>query len=194
MGSELLQDPDRLESILKALVQHVPLPITCKIRLIPDSPDKNYIQNTIDFVSRIQKTGISAIGVHCRFTYEKPREPGHWTIFQALLPILNIPLIANGDFYTLEKIKELQKTTPVTSFMLARGAMWDPAVFTPKETKPSIQKIMKEYFKLAEYYEMPYKNAKYVLLQMDIAPCLPGKLGVEFHKGLVQSRSLEDIR
>ena len=191
MGSALLQDPERLESILKGLVTKVPLPITCKIRLIPGTSDETFISRTIDFVKRMERTGISAIGVHCRFTHEKPRDPGHWEIFDQLSKIIKIPLIANGDFYSLDDITRIQQRlqNPSISFMLARGAQWNPSVFCKEGVKP-IYDMIHEYIQIAEENEMNYKNAKYTVLQMEI----PGKVGIRFKTGIAQTKNYDDLR
>jgi tRNA-dihydrouridine synthase 2 len=60
MGAALLSEPDRLCAILTALVENVPLPITAKIRMLETT------EQTVELVRRIEKTGVSAITLHCR--------------------------------------------------------------------------------------------------------------------------------
>jgi tRNA-dihydrouridine synthase 2 len=48
----------------------------------------------------IEDTKVKAIGVHCRYIHERPREPAHWDILKQLASSVSIPIIANGDFYT----------------------------------------------------------------------------------------------
>ena len=122
MGSALLEDPDRLESILQTLVSNLSIPVTCKIRLIPPlNSSQSFIESTVAFAKRMERTGIAAIAVHCRFTWEKPREKGHQEIFAELQKALNIPLIANGDFYSMQDIYNMQSNVPIKEFMIARG-------------------------------------------------------------------------
>lgn len=190
MGSALLEDPDRLESILRALSSQIKVPISCKIRMIPKSEDGDFIQNTVKFVKRIQDTGIKALGVHCRFTFEKPREPGHWEIFEHLSKVMTIPLIANGDFYSLEDIAKLQAQVPaVSSFLIARGAQWNPSVFRKEGPLPGKDMVM-EYLDIATKYDMHPKNTKYVLIQFQI----DGKGAVDFKKHLNSTKSHDEMR
>lgn len=189
MGAALLDDPDRLESILKALVINVSLPISCKIRLIPPSQDMTFLESTFKFVERIQNTGISALTIHCRFTHEKPREPGHWEIFDYLKGKMKIPLIANGDLFSSDDIQKLGDLNVADSFMLGRAAQWNPSVFRTNGLLP-IEDVMMEYVSLAERYDMHYKNAKYTLNHMAVE----GKEGIRLREEINSSKSLHEIK
>ncbi|KAI9350840.1 hypothetical protein BDR26DRAFT_511907 [Obelidium mucronatum] len=116
MGAALLSQPDRLCGILTALVEKVPLPITAKIRML-ETPEK-----TIELVQRIEKTGVSAIALHCRFRSERPQDPGHWDIFEAVAQSIKIPLIANGDLYTLNDVEKLKKIARYICIIIHDGS------------------------------------------------------------------------
>lgn len=189
MGSALLADPDRLESILKALVLKVPLPISCKIRLIPSAQDMTYLETTLKFIDMIQNTGVSALTVHCRFTHEKPREPGHWEIFDFLKGKMKIPLIANGDLFSLADIQRLRELDVVDSFMIARAAQWNPSVFRKEGLLP-IEDVMLAYVNLAQEYDMHYKNAKYALVHMVVE----GKEGIRLREEINSAKSMREMK
>ncbi|KAI8804646.1 hypothetical protein BJ742DRAFT_823686 [Cladochytrium replicatum] len=128
MGAALLSDPERLCAILEALVKSVPLPISCKIRIL------DTVENTLALIHRIEDTGVKAIAVHCRTKQERPQDPGHWDVFQHLVRGLKYPdrtvLIANGDMFTPDDFVQLRAQAGITSFMLARAAYSNPSVFT----------------------------------------------------------------
>jgi tRNA-dihydrouridine synthase 2 len=189
MGSALLSDPDRLESILRALVLNIPLPISCKIRLIPPTQDMTYLESTLKFVDKIQGTGISALTVHCRFTHEKPRDPGHWEIFQFLKGKVKIPLIANGDIFSSDDIDRLRDLNVADSFMLARAAQSNPSVFRKEGLLP-IEDVMMDYVNLADKYQMNYKNAKYALVHMMAV----GKEGIKMREALNSAKSIHQMK
>lgn len=166
-GSALLETPDLLESILKQLVAAVSIPITCKIRLLPSKEGVSSLERTISLLKRLEKTGIVAIGVHCRVPTEKPRDPGHWYVFQEIAQRINLPIIANGDIWNLDDAYRLKKLYPsISSFMFARGAERNVSLFR-KEGVLSIEKVMVEYLKLAIQFKQHYSNTKYVLVQME---------------------------
>ena len=60
MGAALLTQPDKVRDILTKLVSAVSIPITAKIRLLPDMED------TLRLVDVIQDTGVAALAVHGR--------------------------------------------------------------------------------------------------------------------------------
>jgi tRNA-dihydrouridine synthase 2 len=166
-GANLLETPDLLISILDKLVKGLSIPVTCKIRLVVEKDGRSTLQRTCELLKRIENTGVKAIGIHCRFHYEKPREPGHWEYFNQLAESVSIPVIANGDLFTMDDIDRLRadKGSSCSSFMIARGAMWNPSVFR-KEGPLPIRQIMIEYLKLAIENDANYNNLKYTLLQM----------------------------
>lgn len=163
MGAALLSDPDKIEAILRKLVGGVKKPVTCKIRILPS------LEDTISLVRRIEKTGIAAIAVHGRFKEERPRHPVHCDYIQAVANAVSIPVIANGGSLDLVKtfadIEEFRKASGASSVMLARAAMWNPSVFSPKGPLP-LETVMEEYLKYAIRYDNHAFNTKYCLCQM----------------------------
>ncbi|KAJ3096414.1 tRNA-dihydrouridine(20) synthase [NAD(P)+]-like [Phlyctochytrium planicorne] len=154
--------------ILSALTSTIPLPITCKIRMLAT------VEDTIGLVKRIEGTGVSAVALHCRQRHERPQDPGHWDIFQHVAKEMTVPLIANGDLFGLDDIAKLKKdarypdtftlTQAVSSFMLARGPESNFSVFSsnPLSTEEAIRVYLGESIK----WDMPFHNAKYVVIQM----------------------------
>jgi tRNA-dihydrouridine synthase 2 len=93
--------------ILRALIESLSVPVSCKIRLLPTQ------DATIDLVKRIVGTGISSLTVHCRTKDMRPREPALLDrlrdIVDAVAPF-GIPVVANGDclgFDDMQRIKDL---------------------------------------------------------------------------------------
>ncbi len=58
--------------ILENLVKNSGIPVSCKIRLLPD------FQKSKDFIEMIQKTGISYFTVHFRLKDQEPRFKADW--------------------------------------------------------------------------------------------------------------------
>ncbi|KAJ3213135.1 hypothetical protein HDU67_003352 [Dinochytrium kinnereticum] len=160
MGAALLSEPERLCSILTALVENIPLPITCKIRMLATT------EETIKLVQRIEKTGVSAIALHCRQRSERPQDPGHWDIFEPVAKSISIPLIANGDLYSISDIRSLKASAPVSSFMIARAAQANFSVFDEKNSLLSVEDAIIEYLRCSLRFDMPFHNAKYIVIQM----------------------------
>ncbi|OXB54270.1 hypothetical protein ASZ78_007310 [Callipepla squamata] len=134
MGAALLSDPDKIESILTTLVKGICKPVTCKIRILPS------VEDTVNLVKRIEKTGIAAIAVH-----------------------------GSGGSHDFIKeytdIETFQKATAASSVMIARAAMWNPSIFR-KEGPFPLKEVMHDYIKYAVRYDNHYTNTKYCLCQM----------------------------
>ncbi|NXN08832.1 DUS2L synthase, partial [Indicator maculatus] len=176
MGAALLSDPDKIESILTTLVKGICKPITCKIRILPS------IQDTVNLVKRIEKTGIAAIAVHGRKSLvlpffcllerkkeERPQHPVHCDVIKAISEVVSIPVIANGGSHDFIKeytdIETFQKATAASSVMIARAAMWNPSIFRKEGFFP-LKEVMQDYIKYAVRYDNHYTNTKYCLCQM----------------------------
>ncbi|TPX65564.1 hypothetical protein SpCBS45565_g05060 [Spizellomyces sp. 'palustris'] len=187
MGAALLSDPDRLIAILCKLVAEVPLPITCKIRMLAASESQTAIERTIDLMKRIEQTGVKAIGVHCRFKDERPQDPGHWDIFEPIANAVQVPVIANGDIFSLADVRKLQSSSAIHSFMLARAPQYNVSVFRRDGLLP-IRTIMEEYARTAIQYDMPFHNAKYCLLLM-----WPSSMGKQYRETLAKTKTYKDL-
>ncbi|KFO63123.1 tRNA-dihydrouridine(20) synthase [NAD(P)+]-like, partial [Corvus brachyrhynchos] len=180
MGAALLSDPDKIESILTTLVKGICKPVTCKIRILPS------VEDTVNLVKRIEKTGIAAIAVHGRKSLvlsfffffscllerkkeERPQHPVHCDVIKAISEAVSIPVIANGGSHDFIKeyadIETFQKATAASSVMIARAAMWNPSIFR-KEGFCPLKDVMQDYIKYAVRYDNHYTNTKYCLCQM----------------------------
>lgn len=139
-------------------------PVTCKIRLLDAKFGRTSIERTIELLKRIEATGVSAIGIHCRFVGDRPSVKAHWELLHQLSSSIQIPIIANGDFWNMEDIQKYRTkySDQITSFMIARGAQENVSVFR-REGLLESNYVMTEYVKLAILYESKFYNSKYCL-------------------------------
>lgn len=164
MGSALLSRPETVHDILRTLVSNLaPKPVTCKIRLL-DEPHK-----TLELARLIWDCGVSALAVHVRRIADRPRHWAQWDQFVALRQHApaHIPLVLNGDVFYPEDIPRAFELTNADSLMLARGAMWNPALFRrdPAALVPH-HELVARFIELAEEHSNAFPNSKYVCLQM----------------------------
>lgn len=181
MGSALLSKPDVIESILRKLVENVPKPVTCKIRLLET------FEKTLELVKRIESCGVAAIGVHGRRIPERPREPAHLDQVERLAAAVRVPLIVSGDMWTRDSALEMMRRG-VASAMFARGALRNPSLFRREGELPLLT-AMRDYIRLCVDTENVANNAKYTLLQMfrhANATKMPEVIGITRSKTLAE--------
>jgi tRNA-dihydrouridine synthase 2 len=158
---KLLYSLSLLFKILENLVKNSGKPVTCKIRIL-DS-----VESTVELVRRLVQTGIRALAVHCRRTNERPRDPGHWDYFRPIVDAVEgrIPIIANGDFRTLEDARTMMRESGVSSVMFARWAQFNVSVFR-EEGLLHPREIMITILKRALRYDTVFANTKFTLQAM----------------------------
>ncbi|XP_051884237.1 tRNA-dihydrouridine(20) synthase [NAD(P)+]-like isoform X2 [Pristis pectinata] len=105
MGVALLSNPDKIEAILSTLVKGISKPVTCKIRILPS------LEDTINLVKRIERTGVAAVAVHGR-KEERPQHPVHCDVIKAVSEAVSIPVIA-------KKLEQLSSTFNDTTIVNA---------------------------------------------------------------------------
>ncbi|KAI8599628.1 hypothetical protein EDD21DRAFT_295941, partial [Dissophora ornata] len=159
MGAALMEEPEKLCGILRKLVQHSGLPVTCKIRIFPDR------EKTLKLVKMIEATGIKALAVHCRYRDERPRERGHWDRFKEIVEAVSIPVIANGDVMEYGHLSKLQELSGVTAVMYARKAEANVSIFRKEGSLP-LMDVVRAYIRKCLATRNHHSNTKYVLMQM----------------------------
>ncbi|MED6161152.1 hypothetical protein PIB30_058031 [Stylosanthes scabra] len=183
MGSALLSKPDLIHDILTTLRRNLSTPVTCKIRLLKSPND------TVELARRIEKTGVSALGVHGRKVPDRPRDPAKWSEIADVVSALSIPVIANGDVFEYNDIQRIKSATGATSVMVARGALWNPSIFLPEGELP-YEDVKREYLRKCILWDNDLKSTKQTLREMIMHySCLEFPEG----KALNKSESLADL-
>jgi tRNA-dihydrouridine synthase 2 len=104
MGAALLSTPDTLCEILETLVNGLSIPVTVKIRVFED------VEKTVHLIKRISGTGVVAIAVHLRTREMSSQKPALWTYISTLQKATHLPLIVNGDVFSIEDVQTIQST------------------------------------------------------------------------------------
>ncbi len=187
MGAALLKKPDLLCEILTCLVEQVgkphKKPISVKIRLLHEKKD------TLDLVSRLVKTGISNLTLHCRTREMRNREPPIRDYVSEIYDICqknNVSFIINGGIKKYEDYLEIQKKYGADiGCMIASAAERNVSCFSSKGLVPWSQ-IARDYMKIALRFDNSPPNTKYCLLRM-----IPGTTAI--HPVLNSMREPNDL-
>ena len=122
-GATLLKYPTRIRDIVRAMRDAVPpaIPVSAKLRLGWDSLDAIY-----ENAQMAAEGGASWITIHGRTRVAGYAPPAYWNPIGQVREQLDIPVVANGDIWTLDEFHRCQDETGCRHFMLGRCAMADP--------------------------------------------------------------------
>jgi len=121
-GSSLLRDPETAEAIVRAVVAAVPVPVTVKTRL--GWTDKEI--TILDFARRMEAAGAKMITVHGRTRSQGYNGNAKWEWITKVKEILQIPVIANGDIFSVESAVQCLEQTGADGVMCSRGTLGYP--------------------------------------------------------------------
>ena len=177
MGAALLKTPDLLCSILTRLVEEVrkefEIGISVKIRILANPED------TEKLVTRLVKTGITGLTVHCRTTPMRPRERAIRDQLRMIAGICReagVACLMNGDVTSRTQALQLMEEYGVDGAMIATEAEKNPSCFRadaeggPVEWRKNWKVVVAEYMKMSLMVQNRWGNTKYLLGQM-----IPGK-------------------
>ena len=126
-GAGLLQTPDRLLEITRAVVNAVHTPVTVKTRLGWD--EQHLI--IVDLAEALQDCGIAELAIHGRTRSQMYRGDADWTLIGEVKnnPRMHIPIIGNGDVTTPERARECFDRYGVDAIMIGRATFGCPWIF-----------------------------------------------------------------
>lgn len=122
-GAALLKEPKRIREIVAAVRGALPpeIPVSAKLRLGWDCMDA--ILENADMAA---EGGADWLTIHGRTRVQGYRPPAYWNPIGAVRARLNIPVVANGDLWTLDDFRRCRDETGCLHFMLGRGALANP--------------------------------------------------------------------
>lgn len=126
-GAGMLQNPEKMQEITRAVVNAVNIPVTVKTRLGWDDNHKIIV----DLAERLQDCGIQALTIHGRTRAQMYTGEADWTLIGEVKnnPRMHIPIIGNGDITTPERAKECFDRYGVDAIMVGRATFGRPWIF-----------------------------------------------------------------
>ncbi|MCO1336356.1 tRNA-dihydrouridine synthase [Microbulbifer sp. OS29] len=122
-GACLLQSPHRVEAIVGAVRRAVPenILVTAKIRL-GFNDRSTYLDNALAAAAG----GANELAVHARSKVDGYKPPAYWEFIGEINQQLDIPVVANGDIWTLKEFQRCYEVTGCESFMFGRSLLARP--------------------------------------------------------------------
>lgn len=122
-GSALLGEPRLLHDIVAAVRAEVPAgtPFTAKMRLGIDDASL-----AVDCAQAIEAAGADELIVHGRTKADGYRPPARWAQIDRVRSAVAIPIIANGEVWTVDDCRRCREESGCADIMIGRGALADP--------------------------------------------------------------------
>jgi tRNA-dihydrouridine synthase B len=121
-GSSLLREPAVAVAIVQAVVAAVDIPVTVKTRIGWDDDEITIL----DFAQRIQAAGAQMLTVHARTRAQGYSGNANWEWIRQVKAALSIPVIANGDIFSVAAAVDCLEATGADGVMCSRGTLGYP--------------------------------------------------------------------
>ncbi|XP_049284446.1 tRNA-dihydrouridine(20a/20b) synthase [NAD(P)+]-like isoform X2 [Anopheles funestus] len=133
-GSALLKTPELIADMLGTVRRNMPssFSVSVKVRLLSSTSHKH----TVDMCRQLESAGITFITVHGRTAAEMTKVPVHREALLEIKQSLAIPMVANGDIFTLDDAEQMYTQTNCDGVMTARGILNNPALFSGHKSTP----------------------------------------------------------
>lgn len=149
-GAYLLSDFKELKPIIKDIRETFKGIFTVKIRV--GYRDDSAFE---DCLRLFEDEGVEGITIHGRTRDQLYKGKANWEYIKRAVEVSNLPIIGNGDIWTLKDIKEMFEFTGCHGVMLARGALKTPWMAT-------LYREYKDEIDFIDDDELIYKRKEYL--------------------------------
>jgi len=122
-GAALLKEPERIFEIVSAVRTALPaaVALTSKMRLGYDNTDL-----ALDCARAMSDGGAGRITVHARTKQQGYTPPAHWSWIPKIQAAVAVPIVANGEVWTVEDYIAICAETGCHDVMIGRGLVSAP--------------------------------------------------------------------
>jgi tRNA-dihydrouridine synthase C len=124
-GAVLLDEPELVHAIVAAVRRAVPaaLPVSAKMRL--GHRDETRM---LDCARAIAAAGAAELVVHARTKLHGYRPPAYWDRIARIGQAVGIPVVANGEIWSVDDARRCLESSGCSALMLGRGMVADPGL------------------------------------------------------------------
>ena len=124
-GASMLQDPESIAKLVAAVRQAVPahLPVSAKMRM--GFNDKSLMR---ECALAMVENGACELVVHARTKVDGYRPPAYWELIPDIKAVVKVPVVANGEIWTVQEALRCREQSGCDDLMLGRGSVADPGL------------------------------------------------------------------
>ena len=124
-GAMLLDSPDTIAAIVAAVRRAVPasMPVSAKMRLGNQDDGR-----AVECALAIAASGADELVVHARTRAQAYRPPAYWERVADIRAAVTIPVVANGEIWTVDDAIRCREESSCNALMLGRGMVTDPGL------------------------------------------------------------------
>ena len=136
-GAKLVEDPEKIHRLIKAMVGNTSLPVTLKTRLGPHPRQTNIFE----ILDAAESAGAKGIIVHARYTSQMHGGPTHLDLLKEVVERAKIPVTGNGSVTNAESSAAMA-ATGVSAIMIGRAALSNPGIFNQLKKNESKSEVV----------------------------------------------------
>lgn len=121
-GSSLLRQPQLAAQIVRSVVNAVSIPVTVKTRIGWSDAEIN----AVEFAQCLEAAGAQMLTLHGRTRAQGYNGAARWEWIAQVKQALSIPVIANGDIFSVETAVRCLEMTGADGVMCSRGTLGYP--------------------------------------------------------------------
>ena len=175
-GAKLVEDPEKIHRLLKAMAGNTFLPVTLKTRLGPH-PRRT---NIFEILDAAESAGAKGIIVHARYTSQMHGGPTHLDLLKAVVDRAKIPVTGNGSVVDA-KTAAVMAATGVSAIMIGRAALSNPSIFNSLKQSNNPNNRTIEQFRRHLSYLLEFRDQLAAHFPDDHIPSADGFASVKMH-------------
>ena len=124
-GAVLLDEPELIGRIVASVRRAVPARIVVSAKMRLGYRDRS---RAADCARAIAEAGADELVVHARTQADGYRPPAWWDDIAPLREAVAIPVIANGEIWSVDDARRCREASGCTALMIGRGMVADPGL------------------------------------------------------------------